>query len=69
MLKTLFNGVAIDDWSAAPAPSLIDRIKGLFAARRDNTDDVAKFIEDHGGVLTDSLEREISRRFGGFAGR
>ena len=69
MLKTLFNGVTVDDWSAAPAPSLIDRIKGLFFIRRDKTDAVGQFIEDHGGVLTDSLEREISQRFGGMAGR
>lgn len=69
MLKTLFNGVATDDWSAAPAPSLIDRIKGLFVARRGKTDEIAQFIEDRGGVLTDSLEREISQRFGSMAGR
>ena len=69
MLKTLFNSVNVDDWSAAPSPSLVERIKGLFVARRDKTDAVGRFIADHGGVMTDSLEREISRRFGGQAGR
>lgn len=31
--------------------------------------EVATFIEHHGGVLTDDVEREISRRFGSIAGR
>ena len=69
MLKSLLTGVATDDWLAAPTPSLVDRIKALFAIRRERTDEVGQFIADHGGVLTDSLEREISRRFGGHAGR
>lgn len=71
MLKTLLSGVATDDWSTAPAPvSFADRLKALlptWSARDDNA--VEDFIKHNGGVLTDSLEREISRRFGGHAGR
>jgi hypothetical protein len=35
--------------------------------RRSAECEVARFIERNGGVLTDSLEREISRRFGSSA--
>jgi hypothetical protein len=31
--------------------------------------EIARFIELSGGQLTDNVEREISRRFGGPAGR
>lgn len=31
--------------------------------------EVATFIEHHGGVITDDIEREISRRYGSIAGR
>ena len=30
--------------------------------------EVATFIEHHGGVITDDIEREISRRYGSIAG-
>lgn len=48
-------------------------LSGLFARisdalydseRRRNESDVARFIENNGGVLTDDLERQISRRYG-----
>ncbi len=43
---------------------------GLFASRAEVQEtEIATFIEHHGGVLTDDVEREISRRFGSFAGR
>lgn len=34
----------------------------------DHDSAVERFINDRGGVLTDDLEREISRRFGRVAG-
>jgi hypothetical protein len=71
MLKTLFTGVATDDWTSAPAPiSLTERLMALlptWTSREGKL--VERFIAQNGGVLTDSLEREISRRFGGHAGR
>jgi hypothetical protein len=35
----------------------------------DRTSDVGAFIAANGGMLTDDLEREISRRFGNLAGK
>jgi hypothetical protein len=71
MLKTLMTGVATDDWTSAPAPiSFMERLKALlptWSRHEDNA--VEQFIAQNGGVLTDSLEREISRRFGAHAGR
>lgn len=54
----------------APKASVFRRIAdGLVAARRRrNGQLVAEFIQMRGGVLTDDLEREISRRFGHMAG-
>lgn len=44
--------------------------KGLVASRAAAQEtEIAAFIEHHGGVLTDDVEREISRRFGSVAGR
>lgn len=40
----------------------------LFAARSPRQSEVERFIKANGGVLTDSLEREISRRFGNMSG-
>ena len=34
--------------------------------RRDQ--EIGRFIEAHGGIMTDELERTISRRFGQFRG-
>ena len=53
-------------------------IKGVFAsiaaritmARQRRIDgEVGKFLESHGGQLTDDLERQISRKFGNHAGQ
>lgn len=38
------------------------------AIAADQESAVERFINDRGGVLTDDLEREISRRFGRHAG-
>lgn len=46
--------------------TVIARLKALFGGSR--TADVETFIQANGGVLTDDLEREISRRFGRAAG-
>jgi hypothetical protein len=71
MLKTLMTGVVTDDWTSAPASvSLMERLKAALPTwTRHENRDVERFISDNGGVLTDSLEREISRRFGSHAGR
>jgi hypothetical protein len=34
------------------------------AERKDRESKVARYINDNGGVLTDELERQISRNFG-----
>ncbi len=66
---------ATDAAGEAPAPlaalhALWDRFEGFWrsAAAADNDSAVERFLKDHGGVLTDDLEREISRRFGRMAG-
>lgn len=42
----------------------------LSAAHQRRVDaDVGRFIESHGGHLTDEIEREISRRYGTHAGQ
>ena len=42
----------------------------LSLARQRRVDsEVGQFIEQHGGQLTDDLERQISRRFGTHAGQ
>ncbi len=48
------------------APTLLARLRSLFGGARPS--EVEGFIQAHGGVLTDDLEREISRRFGRIAG-
>lgn len=72
MIKSLLVGLAddtADTWST-PAPSLRDRLLALLPTMRTHTkgEDVADFIAANGGVMTNTLEREISRKFGGFAG-
>ena len=37
--------------------------------RRQAEREIARFIAMRGGTLTDEVEREISRKFGGLAGR
>ena len=40
-----------------------DRVSVYFASRTDR--EIERFIQEHGGVMTDDLEREISRRYCG----
>lgn len=51
--------------AAEPKASLLARgtnwFNALRAARNDSQ--IERFINDHGGTLTDSLEREITQRF------
>jgi hypothetical protein len=52
-----------------PALSLSGALKRLAARihaaqRRRTEDEVARYIGANGGVITDELERQISRRFG-----
>ncbi len=71
MLKTLFSATTTtSEWPTEQA-SLIDRIKSAFVAsdKAHKSDEIGAFIEAHGGVLTDDLERQISRRFGQMAGK
>lgn len=52
------------------AKMFFERVAAFFA--HDHTkqeSEIATFIEHRGGVLTDDIEREISRRFGNIAGR
>ena len=51
--------------TAEPKASILARgtrwLNALRAARNDSQ--IERFINDHGGTLTDSLEREITQRF------
>ena len=71
MLKTFTSGVADHDWASTPASvPLIERLKAVLPTWKSHkVNDVEQFVNDNGGVLTDALEREISRRFGSQAGR
>ena len=55
-------------WSLS---SLLERMSNAVYAteqrRREN--EVARFLQDNGGVLTDDLERQISRRYGNIVGQ
>ena len=46
--------------------ALLERLSDAMSAaeRRRTEADVAHFIADNGGVITDELERQISRRLG-----
>jgi hypothetical protein len=46
--------------------ALFERLSDrMYAAeRKDRESKVARYINDNGGVLTDELERQISRNFG-----
>ena len=50
-----------------PRPGLLSRLlQAVMTSRRIRAEaEVARFIEERGGRITDDLEREISRRFGG----
>ena len=57
--------------------SFVSNLKGMMkvvnawfatSAAKQTESEVGDFIQQHGGVLTDELEREISRRFGNMAG-
>lgn len=50
--------------------TILSRIGALLASgsRRRADQAVGRFIQNNGGVLTDELERVISRRFGRMAG-
>ena len=63
---------------AAPAGETAQAKPGLFARflgamhearQRAAEREIAKYIECRGGTLTDEIEREISRRYGGIAGQ
>ena len=44
--------------------------ENLYLARQRRVDaDVGRFIQEHGGQLTDDIERQISRRFGTHSGQ
>jgi hypothetical protein len=59
----------IDTWSS-PASGLMARLRKLVTRQpaRQTSDDIGDFIAMHGGVLTDDLERAISRKFGNVVG-
>lgn len=73
MLNIFANGLSAanaSEW-AEPTESLFARLKARFYAVKpaSETDVIGAYIAEHGGVLTDQLERDISRRFGSMAGR
>lgn len=53
-----------------PKSGLLGAVINWLSTREAETVDgkIAAFIAARGGVMTDDLEREISRRFGGMAG-
>ena len=57
--------------AVAPAPAkLAERFGRLFSFVRPKSAEsqIGDFIEQNGGVLTDELERQISRKFGHMVG-
>ena len=56
--------------AAATAPNLFARVLDILrsARLRRSESDIAEFLQSQGGVLTDDLERQISRRFGHMVG-
>ena len=43
--------------------------EGIMASQRRRADrEIARYIERHGGLLTDDMERQIMRRLGGDRG-
>ena len=50
-----------------PRPGILARfLAAVTASRRARAEaEIGRFIEAHGGRVTDDLEREISHRFGG----
>ncbi len=61
-------------FDAVPAPASAPRrtfwlrvVDALWEARvRQAENEIARYIQRNGGALSDSLDREISRRFGAF---
>ena len=51
------------DSAAEAVKHAADRVAAYFAARQER--EVERFINEHGGVMTDDLEREIGRRYCG----
>jgi hypothetical protein len=64
-------GTADANVPRAGIASLFTRlVDGLTAKRQSRIDsEVGQFLSDHGGHLTDDLERQISRKFGNQAGQ
>lgn len=56
--------------SSSATPGMLRRIMSWYSAKAQAERDaaIAAFVEGRGGQLTDAMEREISQRFGGFAG-
>jgi hypothetical protein len=71
MLKTLFSGAASSTDAPVDRLTLRARLKAAFGAgdSTQKADEIGAYIEAHGGVLTDDIERAISRRFGHMAGK
>jgi hypothetical protein len=71
-LATLNDGYSSGEAAvkAATKPGLWTRIHNsiVLSRQRAAERDIGRFIELHGGQMTDEMEREISRRFGGPAG-
>ena len=63
---TFTADLATDRTTATAPVKFSQRIAHFLAALRPKTADeqIGEFIETNGGVLTDDLERQISRRFG-----
>lgn len=53
-----------------PTPSIFSRMYAavLESRQRQADREIEQFINRQGGMLTDSMEREISRRYGTLAG-
>lgn len=68
--RSLAAAEASTGWET-PRESFLTRVLDWLAAANetDESASIAAYIEQNGGVLTDQLEREISRKFGHMAGR
>ena len=64
-----FNAGTIDEEAQARRPTFFGRIASAIRQSRERaaSREIERFVEMNGGKLTDSIEREISRRYGSSA--
>lgn len=70
MNANLANAEEVDADSARPRAGFFARVLAAMIEARERAAEreIERYIANHGGVLTDSIERDLSRQFGNPAG-